>query len=153
MSESEKSRADPRPRDIPKIQDGFAGPGISLITERLLCLRKARYTKTAAQVARASSRYSMAGGSSELCRGERPAELRFLYTNHRSDLLPSTELTMLFARHASTHPTRRDCIRRAHSPGAGCWLEPRRENGVRNIFQFSKIRQGSPYRAPLPLTV
>ena len=72
------------PRDIPKIQDGFASPGISLIAERLLYLRKARYTKTAAQVASASSRYCITGCSSELCHGEGQGELRSLYTDLRS---------------------------------------------------------------------
>ena len=66
------------PRDKPKIQDGFTGPGTSLIAERLLCLRKARYTRTAVQAASASSRYCMAGRSLDLRRREGQAELRFL---------------------------------------------------------------------------
>jgi len=47
--------------DIPKSQDGFTGPGTSLIVESLLCLRKMAYAMTTTQVASAPSRYSIAG--------------------------------------------------------------------------------------------
>ena len=51
---------------IPKIQDGFTGPGTSLIVESFLCLRKRVYAMTAAQVMSAPSWYSMAGSLSKL---------------------------------------------------------------------------------------
>jgi len=41
--------------DVPKIQDGFTGPGTSLTAEDFLCLRRRAYTKIAVQVASAPS--------------------------------------------------------------------------------------------------
>ena len=41
--------------DIPKIQDGFSGPGISLIVESLRRPRRRIYTKAAVQAASAPS--------------------------------------------------------------------------------------------------
>ena len=41
--------------DVPKIQDGFAGPGISLMVEGFLCFRRKVYTKTVTQAANAPS--------------------------------------------------------------------------------------------------
>ena len=41
--------------NIPKIQDGFTGPGTSLIAGSFLPLRRRTYTKTAAQVANVPS--------------------------------------------------------------------------------------------------
>jgi len=41
--------------DIPKSQDGFVGPGISLITESLLHRRRMTYMKAIAQVTSAPS--------------------------------------------------------------------------------------------------
>ena len=40
---------------VPKIQDGFAGPGTFLIAEGFLCLRRKTYTKIAVQVVSAPS--------------------------------------------------------------------------------------------------
>ena len=39
------------PRDVSKIQDGFVGPGTSLIVESVQRLRRKTKTKAAAQVA------------------------------------------------------------------------------------------------------
>ena len=43
------------PRNLPKIQDGFTGPGTSLITESLLRLRGMAYTRIPTQIASAPS--------------------------------------------------------------------------------------------------